>query len=98
MLLWLCVPEAVLSVAPVVELVDEDVDCGVLLASSVRVEPDELGGVVELWAASMDTEKQNAAAVVISFFMVFVSCGIKQNLPTVLKMRLAGYGFSRKGT
>jgi hypothetical protein len=44
----------------------------VLFVSSVRVEPDELG-VVELWAASMDTEKQNAAAVVISFFMVIVS-------------------------
>jgi hypothetical protein len=95
--LWLCVPEAVLSVAPAVELVDDDVDCGVLFVSSVRVDPDVLG-TVEVWAASIDTEKQNAAAVVISFFMVFVSCGIKQNLPTMLKMRLAGYGFSQKGT
>jgi len=56
------------DVAPV-EVVE---DCGVLFVSSVRVEPDELGAV-ELWAASMDTAKQNAAAVVISFFMVIVS-------------------------
>jgi putative effector of murein hydrolase LrgA (UPF0299 family) len=48
----------------------------VLFVSSVRVEPDVLG-VVEVWAVSMDTEKQNAAAVVISLFMVFVSCGIR---------------------
>jgi hypothetical protein len=76
----LCVPDAVLSVAPVVELVDDEVDCGVLFVSSVRVEPDELG-VVEVCAASMDTEKQNAAAVVISFFMVFL-LWTRQNLPT----------------
>lgn len=44
------------------------VDCGVFLVSSVRVELDD-EGVVELCAASMVTEKHNAAAVVISFLM-----------------------------
>jgi hypothetical protein len=36
--------------------------------SSWLVEPD-VDGVVELCAASMDTEKHNAAALVSSFFM-----------------------------
>jgi hypothetical protein len=42
--------------------------------SSWLVEPD-VDGVVELCAASMDTEKHNAAALVSSFFMVFSSPG-----------------------
>jgi hypothetical protein len=40
----------------------------------VRVDPDALG-VVEVCAASIDTEKANAAAVVINFFMVLLSPG-----------------------
>jgi hypothetical protein len=49
-------------------------DCGVFWVSSVRVDPDALG-VVEVCAASIDTEKTNAAAVVINFFMVLLSPG-----------------------
>lgn len=80
----------VLSVAPVwldvVELVEA---CGVFLVSSVRVEPDVL--LVEL-CANMVTEKLNAAANVSSFFMVFRLLVGKQNLPTLMKMRAAGWG------
>ena len=43
---------------------------GVFFMSSVRVELDELG-VVEVCAASKDTEKHSAAAVIISFFIAF---------------------------
>jgi hypothetical protein len=58
----------------VVEELDGSVACGVFCVSSVRVDPDALG-VVEVCAASIDTEKANAAAVVINFFMVLLSPG-----------------------
>jgi hypothetical protein len=45
------------------------------------VEPDV--ELVELCAASMDTEKHNAAALVSSFFMVFVLLVVRHNLPTI---------------
>jgi hypothetical protein len=54
---------------------------GVFFMSSVRVELDELG-VVEV-CAIMDTEKHRAAAVIISFFMVFrLLVGIDRFVPT----------------
>jgi hypothetical protein len=54
------------------------------------VEPDV--ELVELCAASMDTEKHNAAALVSSFFMVFVLLVVRHNLPTILEMRAIGAG------
>lgn len=82
-----CLPcDAVLSVASVVLVEGVGVACGVFLVSSVRVEVED-DGDVELCAASIETEKHNAAAVVISFFMRFCLLVDRQNLPTLSQMR-----------
>lgn len=76
--------EVLLSVAPVcvLELV-VPVACGVFCVSSVRVEPDVDG--VDVCAARMETENDNAATVVSSFFIVHLL--VKDRfLPTVTKM------------
>jgi hypothetical protein len=57
------------------------------------VEPDV--ELVELCAASMDTEKHNAAALVSSFFMVFLLLVVRHNLPTTWEMRAVGAGLPK---